>query len=68
MLNVQGLVSKNVCKLDSPEIKSIFENNDLVLFTETWSSDLYDYNVNGFESVILHRTAKNTVRNVPPVD
>ena len=53
MLNVQGLVSKNVCKLDSPEIKSIFENNDLILFTETWSSDLYDYNVNGFESVIF---------------
>ena len=50
MLNVQGLVSKNVCKLDSPEIKSIFE---MILFTETWSSDLYDYNVNGFESVIF---------------
>ena len=56
MLNVQGLVSKNVCKLDSPEIKNIFENNDLVLFTETWPSDLYGYN--GFESIILHKTAK----------
>ena len=49
-------VSKTVCKLDSPEIVHIFENNGIVLFTQTWSLDLYNYEVNGFEAIKLHRT------------
>ena len=34
-----------------------FENNDFVLLTETWSLDPYDFNVNGFENIMWHRTA-----------
>ena len=52
------LISKNVCKLDAPEIVHIFEKNDIILLTETWSSDLYNYEVSGFVAIKLLRTEK----------
>lgn len=58
MLNVQGLISKRVNKLKSKELFPIFQNNDIILFTETWTSDISDLNVDGFECFPLHRTSK----------
>ena len=46
LLNIQGLISKTVNKLDSSERKHIFDSNDIVLLTETWSSDLHNYSFN----------------------
>ena len=34
----------------------IFENSDIILLTELGNSDLYNYEVNGFETIKLHRT------------
>ena len=39
-------------------MKSLFENNDILLLTETWLSDVYNYEVNGFFTFILNRTCK----------
>lgn len=58
LLNIQWLISKNVNKIDSSELKHIFDCNDIVLLTETWSSDLHNYSFNGFECIVLHRLEK----------
>ena len=58
LLNVQGLVSKNVNKLETPEIKSLFLNNDILCFTETWSNESTNMCVEGFSLFCLHRTDK----------
>lgn len=36
----------------------MFESNDILLFTETWSNEHYDHNVDGFNYYILHRYAQ----------
>ena len=58
LLNVQGLVSKNVNKLETPEIKSLFLNNDILCFTETWSNESTNMSVEGYNLFSLHRTDK----------
>lgn len=65
LLNVQGLISKRVNKLKTKEVSSVFQNNDVVLFTEVWSNELLDLSVDGFECFPLHRTTckPNTKRN-----
>ena len=45
LLNVQGLVTKRVNELFSPELKNVFKNNDTNLLTETWAYDLCDSSV-----------------------
>ena len=61
LLNTQGLVTKFTNKLQSSELIDLFQNNDLILFTETWSNDLYDVAVDGFTLFQLNRT--NRKRN-----
>jgi len=56
LLNVQSLVSKNCNKLNCSEIASVFNDNDIVMFTETWSNELQDLNVDDFDHFVLHRT------------
>lgn len=65
LLNVQGLISKRINKLKSKEVSTIFQNNDVVLFTEVWSSEIQDLSVDGFECFPLHRTTckPNAKRN-----
>ena len=36
MVNVQGLSGKCGNKLEIDELREVFKNNDVVLFTETW--------------------------------
>ena len=55
LLNAQGLISRRTNKLKSPELKNVFNNSDLVLFTETWTDDSSDLNVNDFEYFVLNR-------------
>ena len=57
---MQGLVSKRTNKLEHPEVKTVFENNDLLLLTETWTSvhSELDLNVDGFDFIPLHRTER----------
>lgn len=54
-MNVQGLITKYHNKLDSNELVNIFENNDIIGLTETWSGNEYNYDVNGFTAFALHR-------------
>ena len=68
LLNVQGLSTKRSNKLLSKEVIEIFNNNDIVLFTETWSNEFSEFNVNGFEqdiqnfsgSIQMEHTKKNS--------
>ena len=52
------MLSKSVNKLDSPEIKHLFENNDILCFTETWSNKFININVPEFTVFSLNRTDK----------
>ena len=49
---------------DLPELKHVFQTNDIVLLTETWSSVYHDLHVDGFECFILHRDENVNVRQV----
>ena len=55
LLNIQCLVSKYCNKLFSPEVISIFDNHDIVMFTETWSNESIAINVTTFQDFCLHR-------------
>ena len=59
LLNVQGLIGRRYNKLNSVELKQVFASSDIIMFTEAWSNDCYDYHVDGFNYYILHRTIKN---------
>lgn len=65
LLNVQGLVGKTYNKLQSEELSHLFNTNDILLFTETWSNFYYDYSVSGFTHHVLNRQLMNkrAVRN-----
>lgn len=58
-MNVQGLCGRRYNKLKSPELLQIFEENQIILLTETWTNDFSDVNVDGFDSFILNRTRKH---------
>ena len=55
-MNIQGLVTKRTNKLKSVELNDIFKSSDIVLFTETWTDEYSDVNVDDFDCYILHRT------------
>lgn len=40
----------------SPELKSVFENSDVVLWTETWTNSFSELHVENFEYYVLNRT------------
>ena len=56
VLNINGLRTKRCNKLDLPELKHVFQTNDIVLFTETWSSVYHDLHVDGFECLFCTET------------
>ena len=58
LLNSQGLVTKRTNKLKSEYLTNVFNNNDIVLFTETWADEFSDVNVDGFECFYLNRTKR----------
>ena len=55
LLNVQGLVSRRTNKLKTDEIQTVFDNSDVAMFTETWTNDLSNIEVNNFEHFVLNR-------------
>ena len=55
LLNVQGLATKSNNKLDFPEIKSLFSENDIVMFTESWGTEYKTFHVPGFQYFNLKR-------------
>ena len=50
-------MTKRTNKLHSPELKTIFNENDIVLLTETWTNELCDLHVKHF---VLNRTENKT--------
>ena len=58
LLNIQGLISRRSNKLRSKELTQIFQQNDFILLTETWTNDLCDISVDGFTVFQLNRTCK----------
>lgn len=59
-LNVQGLFTKRTNKLKSQCLNDILINNDIVMFTETWTDQFSELHVEGFEYFVLHRTLVKT--------
>ena len=55
LLNIQGLATKSNNKLESPEIKSLFAENDILMFTESWGTVYTNFNVSGFRYFNLNR-------------
>ena len=43
LLNIQGLATKCTNKLECEEVKNLFSNNDIVMFTEHWVAVLKFY-------------------------
>lgn len=58
LLNIQGLVTKRVNKLNSLELSALFGKNDILLFNETWTSEVSEIDVSDYEVISLHRTQK----------
>ena len=58
LLNVQGLVTKRTNKLQTQELRDIFNSNDIVLLTETWTDNSSEVAVSNFEAFILNRVEK----------
>ena len=58
-------MSERTNKLTSPEFTKIYQNHDILLLNETWTSDLCDVSIEGFEHMVLNRTEKKpgTKRN-----
>ena len=48
LLNCQGLVTRRTNKLLSDEFKKIFESNDVILLTETWTDEYSNISVDNF--------------------
>lgn len=51
-------MSQRSNKLVSPEFINMYKNHDILLLVETWTSELCDVSINGFEHIILNRTEK----------
>ena len=62
---MQGLVTKRSNKLKSREIADIFNKNDIIMFTETWTDNYTEIEVDKFTNFVLHRTEikKSSKRN-----
>lgn len=56
LLNIQCLISKRTNKLKLKELLHIFENNDLILLTETWTNESSEISFPGFHVFYLSRT------------
>lgn len=54
-MNIQGLISKSVNKLEWPEIQQLFKNNDILMFTETWGNSFTNFDVENFQHLELNR-------------
>ena len=55
---MQGLIGNRYSKLDDDYVKSLFDKHDILLFTETWLSDIYNHEVHVFFTFVLNRTCK----------
>lgn len=56
LLNIQCLISKRTNKLKLKELSHIFDNNDLILLTETWTNESSEISFPGFHVFYLSRT------------
>ena len=61
-LNVEGLVTKRTNKLQSPDLLTLFQHNDIIMFNETWTSELSDIAVANFDHIALHRRRKQSAK------
>ncbi len=59
---MRGLTSKRNCKLKDPEFLKLFDNYDVLLFTETWTQEESDIEVKGFKYVAIHREKRGRAK------
>ena len=56
LINIQGLITKRNNKLQSDELKNVFNTDDIICFTETWGADYFNFAYEGFTHFDLNRT------------
>ena len=56
--NIQGLCARSLCKLNLQQLNNQFNNYDIVLLTETWTSKQSYVTLEGYENIFVHRTLK----------
>ena len=62
VLNIQGLIGKRYDKLTSSELKTIFNNSDVILLTETWTNEQSKIELEGFTCFMLNRNKHQRAR------
>ena len=55
---MEGLVTKRTNKPQSAEVLELFQQNDIVMFNETWTFESSDLAIENFEFIALHRTQR----------
>ena len=65
IFNIQGLVTKTTNKIETPELRKLFEKSDIVMLTETWGHRHINFHVSNFQHFELNRTIykQNTKRH-----
>jgi hypothetical protein len=56
LFNINGLSTRRVNKLTCKELIEVFNIDDIVLLTETWTNNYSDLHVQDFEHFVLNRT------------
>ena len=54
--NVRGLTSKRNYKLKNSDCVHILKSYDIAMLCETWTNQLSDLSLDGYEHVAVHRT------------
>ena len=66
LINVQGLITKRLNKLQSSELKRVFDTNDIICITESWGDESQNFDYDGFEHFELHRTENKVTWSPAP--
>ena len=55
LLNVQGLITKRLNKLNTVELRCVFQNNGIICLTEVFRDLSQCFYVEGFTHYVIHR-------------
>lgn len=58
MVNVQGLSGRGSNKLETDELRKVFKDNGIILFTETYGNAYTKFNVCNFSHIELKKKVK----------
>ena len=59
LLNIQGLATSTTDKIHNGELIDIIKKHDIIMFTESWTNELSDIDICGYDHYDLHRKRKS---------